>query len=52
MLPNISPDSYIYLQIAVVSLFAIFISTLFIGTKKKYFKDYGEIKRSNKKKKG
>ena len=51
MLPNISPDSYFYLQVAVVSLIAIFLTTLFWGTKTKYFKDYGQIKR-NKKKKG
>lgn len=51
MLPNISPDSYFYLQTAVASLFAIFLITVFWGTKTKYFKDYGRIKR-NKKKKG
>lgn len=51
MLPSISPDSYVYLQFAIVFLFAIFVITISWGTKKKYFKDYGEIKRSNKKKK-
>jgi len=49
---NISPDSYIYLQIAIASLFAIFVVTIFWRTREKYFKDYGDIKRSNKKKKG
>ena len=48
---NISPDSYIYLQIAIASLFGIFLVTLFWGTKKKYFNDYGNIK-INKKNKG
>ena len=46
---NISPDSYIYLQVAIASLFAIFVVALFWGTKKKYFKDYGNIKRNKKK---
>jgi nitrogen fixation-related uncharacterized protein len=48
----INPDTYVCLQIAMVSLFAIFVITIFWGTRKKYFKDYGDIKRSNKKKKG
>jgi hypothetical protein len=52
MLPNISPDSYFYLQLAIASLFAIFLITISWGTKTKYFKDYGRIERKNKKKKG
>ena len=48
----INPDAYAYLQIAIASLFTIFLIAMFWGTRKKYFKDYGDIKRSNKKKKG
>ena len=47
---NVSPEASFYFEVAVVSLFAIFLLTIFWGTKMKYFKDYGEIKRSKKKK--
>ena len=47
---DVSPEAYFYFKVAVTSLFTIFVITIFWGTKTKYFKDYGEIKRSEKKK--
>ena len=47
---NISPDTYIYFKIAMGSLVTLFLLTIFWGTRTKYFKDYGDIKRSKKKK--
>jgi hypothetical protein len=45
MFPNISPDGYIYLQLAFAGLFVISLVCLFSDTKNKYFKDYGKIER-------
>lgn len=45
MLPNISPDTYIYLKLALAGLFTLSLIYVFGETKNKYFKDYGKIKR-------
>ena len=45
MLPNISPDSYIYLKLALAGLFTLSLVYVFGETKNKYFKDYGKIER-------
>ncbi len=45
MLPNISPDTYIYLKLALAGLLSLFLTYAYFNTRSKYFKDYGSIKR-------
>tara|TARA_B100000029_G_scaffold406131_1_gene406684 strand:- start:597 stop:755 length:159 start_codon:yes stop_codon:yes gene_type:complete len=52
MLPNISPDTYIYLKVALAGLLATFLTSVYFKTRRKYFKDYGSIKRKKTDKEG